>query len=391
MADSDDESSLHDAAYRNDVKRLRRLLSQGADPNLPDPREGEGGKTPLHHLCLGYGYDEEGKKRMSICFELLRAAGADVHARDNHGNVPLHVVAGNSSHLVQRLIESGANLEAVSDDGKTPLHSAAGLFGAQVTVSLLIKAGAELNARDSRGRTPLHCAAFGAETTNVLIRAGAEVTARDNRGCTPLHHAARAGCADAACLLLRAGAEVNARDSDSRPGAPGYTPLEAAVSALDKLACLPAEEVHEVMKVFPILLRAGATLPDPSRPYLLQEAEPWARWYLKRVIDEGGFANLARLHLNKVTETFAPKFASRGLPPEIVRHVVSFWLHAGYYDEGGERDDEAKYDSLIADITRKVAEMASLRVVPRASRRARKLRHALEADLDSDDDWTACS
>ena len=61
------------------------------------------------------------------------------------------------------------------------------------------------------------------------------------------------------------------------------------------------------------------------------------------------------------------------------------------YDEGGERVDEAKYDSLIADITRKVDEMASLKVVPRASRRARKLRHALEADLDSDDDWTACS
>ena len=111
---------------------------------------------------------------------------------------------------------------------------------------------------------------------------------------------------------------------------------------------------------------------------------------MQRVIDEGGFANLARLHLNKVTDTFAPKFAGR-LPPEIVRHVVSFWLHAGYYDEGGERVDEAKYDSLIADITRKVDEMASLKVVPRASRRARKLRHALEADLDSDDDWTACS
>ena len=113
--------------------------------------------------------------------------------------------------------------------------------------------------------------------------------------------------------------------------------------------------------------------------------------YIQRVRDEGGFANLARLHLNKVTDTFAPKFAGRGLPPEIVRHVVSFWLHAGYYDEGGERDDEAKYDSLIADITRKVAEMESLKVVPRASRRARKLRHALEADLDSDDDWTPCS
>ena len=99
--------------------------------------------------------------------------------------------------------------------------------------------------------------------------------------------------------------------------------------------------------------------------------------------DEGGFANLARLHLNKVSETFAPKFAGR-LPPEIVRHVVSFWLHAGYYDEGGERVDEAKYDSLIADITRKVAEMASLKG-PRAPVTAAKLSTALEPDTEEDD------
>ena len=170
----------------------------------------------------------------------------------------------------------------------------------------------------------------------------------------------------------------------------GYTPLEAAVSVLDERGMdeLDKRERHKIIKVFPILLRAGATLPDPS---LVQEAEPRARWYIQRVEEEGGFANLARLHLNKLSETLAPKFAARGLPPEIVRHVVSFWLHAGYYDEGAETVDEAKYDSLIADITLKVAEMASLKGT-RARRRAAKLSKALEVDLDeSDDDWSAGS
>ena len=148
--------------------------------------------------------------------------------------------------------------------------------------------------------------------------------------------------------------------------------------------------IKNASKVYPILISSGATLPDPrleiqAREYLSGHCDYIALHrlaYIQRVRDEGGFANLARLHLNKLTETFAPKFAGRGLPPEIVRHVVSFWLHAGYYDEGTEAD-EAKYDSLVADITRKVAEMASLKG-PRASVTAARLSAAFESDSEED-------
>ena len=180
--DDDDRSSLHEAAFNRDVEALRRLLSQDAvDPNFsPNQREVELGSTPLHRLCSTYSPTHRDKERSAICFELLRAAGADVNARDNIGGRPLH---------------------------------------------------------------------------------------------------------------------------------------------------------------------------------------------------------------------------GRGLPPEIVRHVVSFWLHAGYYDEGTEAD-EAKYDSLVADITRKVAEMASPKG-PRASVTATRLSKLLERDSanyeeDSEgftvgDDYTAGS
>ena len=86
MADwRDDEglSLLHKAAFNRDPKALRRLLSQGAaDPNFsPDQRDD--GKTPLHELCKNYSRSHRDKERSVICFELLRAAGADVNARDN--------------------------------------------------------------------------------------------------------------------------------------------------------------------------------------------------------------------------------------------------------------------------------------------------------------------
>ena len=99
--DDDDRSLLHKAAGDRDLQALRRLLSQGADPNLPDPREVERGRTPLHHLCLGYSYDGGDKKRSAICFELLRAAGADVNARDYRLNVPGKVRLARCRHHSQ--------------------------------------------------------------------------------------------------------------------------------------------------------------------------------------------------------------------------------------------------------------------------------------------------
>ena len=50
--------------------------------------------------------------------------------------------------------------------------------------------------------------------------------------------------------------------------------------------------------------------------------------YLRRVRAAGGFPNYERAHLEALTRTLSPKFA---LPPELVRTVVEFYLHAGFY------------------------------------------------------------
>ena len=38
-----------------------------------------------------------------------------------------------------------------------------------------------------------------------------------------------------------------------------------------------------------------------------------------------------RTHLDALVATFAPKFAHRSLPPEMVRRVAEYAFHAGFY------------------------------------------------------------
>ena len=49
---------------------------------------------------------------------------------------------------------------------------------------------------------------------------------------------------------------------------------------------------------------------------------------LGRILSAGGFKAYERAHREALTRTLSPKFA---LPPELVRTVVEFYLHAGFY------------------------------------------------------------
>ena len=66
--------------------------------------------------------------------------------------------------------------------------------------------------------------------------------------------------------------------------------------------------------------------------------------YLQKVIDAGGWAKYERLHLDKLTAMLTPKDQTDGrrrsrrrlsplrrLPPEVLRRIVAYAFHAGYY------------------------------------------------------------
>ena len=166
----------------------------------------------------------------------LVEAGADVNARDPHGNM---LQAADAVELVDWLIDRGADVNGTGYESGNAVILAS--FKAQIEkIHRLIAHGANVNqpAGDD-GRTALHVASgWGYKgdrslaVISLLLENGADINARDKRNQTPLHWAVQERNRGAVELLLRRGADRSCHDSD------GKVPLDysedEAVTALLK-------------------------------------------------------------------------------------------------------------------------------------------------------------
>ena len=233
---------------------------------------------------------------------------------DDEPPSPIHEAARNADvETLRRLL-----LEGESPDRRnsrigrllwTPLHALCAGFHDDDTedrvacLRLLVDAGANPDATCRTGHTALHWAAQAAVTAivSLLLVAGANVNAANWNGWTALHFAVRGHRVesnDCVEVLLAAGASVNAR------GNSGTRPLDIAI-------------YEDYRRAWPLLLRAGAE-------FLKYDTDP----YIVRVRNAGGFKKYEQAHITRITSILAP---TPRLPPEMVRKIVEFWLHAGYY------------------------------------------------------------
>ena len=203
------KKSLHDAVQYCSVSTIEQLIKSGADVNARD----NWGQTPLHIAAM-IGREDAAK--------LLIANGADIDAKDNYGYTPLHEATGNrrwARAVACLLISEGADIHARTVDGVSPLHQAA-KWGDPNIVKLLIEKGADVNAVDQYGNTPLHSAVevvktYGQEDiVRLLLAAGAKakVLVKDKSGFNPLEVALSTGNETIARLLLEA-VDLKARDT----------------------------------------------------------------------------------------------------------------------------------------------------------------------------------
>jgi ankyrin repeat protein len=106
--------------------------------------------------------------------KLLLDQGAEVNARDNFANTPLHL-AVRFPEMVELLLARGAQVGARNAFGNTPLHLA---VGDRRVVELLLAAGADARARNLFDKTPLDYSLRGGtsagnlEIVSLLIKAG---------------------------------------------------------------------------------------------------------------------------------------------------------------------------------------------------------------------------
>jgi ankyrin repeat protein len=129
------------AAFHGHWRLSKFLLEQGADPNHPDPQNGE---TPLHAAL---------SKTDRIVYDRVLTVLLSHGANPNIATKPG--------------VETGAFMRDCRTKGETPLHRAAA-FGEVETIRLLKQAGAAIDAKDANGDTPLSWASWYGRPTPIL-------------------------------------------------------------------------------------------------------------------------------------------------------------------------------------------------------------------------------
>lgn len=198
---------LLEAAARNDIEEVRRLLSL----NVSADSTNEDGLTALHQCCI-----DDSEEMMKVLVEF----GANVNAADSEQWTPLHAAATcGHLHLVKFLIEKDASLLAVNGDGNMPYDICEDETTLSFIENEMAKRGVTQDLIDeTRGRTENKMLA---DLMQLAAQHG-DLEFRDKHKATPLHIAGANGYLSVLEFLLDNHCSTEVSDQDL------WQPLHAA-------------------------------------------------------------------------------------------------------------------------------------------------------------------
>lgn len=136
---------LHQAAFSGNMAVVRKLLDEGASPNL----ENYHGDTALHSALRGEHYDVA---------ELLISRGADVNWPDRHGSRGAETFSRSQGYeQMQWLLKNGLDRSFRFKNGENELFRAVQVDDERM-VGILLDGGFDPEAKNAAGRTPLDVA-----------------------------------------------------------------------------------------------------------------------------------------------------------------------------------------------------------------------------------------
>ena len=170
-----------------------RLIDLGCNPDYR-------GYTQCSPLYLAY------ERKNDMWVQKLRAAGASLAARNQHGSTLLHLsIQIHNKELLEEMLEQSGMVHAVNEHGETPLHIAARQKN-QIVMEQLLNKGADIDAVDQNNASALFIAVLNedVEATKWLLAKGANKNIQSAWG-TPLDFAIQKNRKDLAALLQRHG------------------------------------------------------------------------------------------------------------------------------------------------------------------------------------------
>ena len=196
--------AFNDAMKWGNVGEVRRLLSNGFDPNTFERHEDI---EPAHILLSAIKLEATG----ATFAKVLLDAGANPRlAKPAYGDRTLLVSAIylDDLDLAQSLIESGADVNEASPEGWTAAHVAAREYSTACFLELLDRHGGNFDVTTKGGLTPLMLGAASPETARFLLsKLSHRINARDSDGMTALLYAIEGDNLESVNLMLGADAD----------------------------------------------------------------------------------------------------------------------------------------------------------------------------------------